>query len=157
MDYNLDQRKIPMSDEPKEKTKQELIEELLAQPVLARLATANPKTLQPHVVPVWFAWDGKSLWISAFVSTRKVKDVQRNSRIAVLVEPKPGENKLQAVLLEGPAELISEPLSLVQEMSLNIYTRYMGPQGVLAAEPQSWSRDPENRIIKLIPERIMAW
>jgi nitroimidazol reductase NimA-like FMN-containing flavoprotein (pyridoxamine 5'-phosphate oxidase superfamily) len=146
-----------MSDEPKEKTKQELIEELLAQPVLARLATANPKNLQPHVVPVWFAWDGKSIWISAFISTRKVKEVQRNSRIAVLVEPKPGENKLQAVLLEGQAELISAPPSLVQEMSLSIYIRYLGPEGVLAAEPQSWSRDPENRLIKLTPERLISW
>ena len=39
--------------------KQALIEATLAQPVLARLATANPRSLQPHVVPVWFWWDGE--------------------------------------------------------------------------------------------------
>ena len=67
--------------------KEQHVQALLAEPVLARLATANPKTLQPHVVPVWFLWDGSSLWISAFVSTRKVKDLLKNPRCAVLIEP----------------------------------------------------------------------
>ena len=50
---------------------------------LDRLATANPRTLQPHVVPVWFWWDGTSLWISAFSSTRKVKELleRRHARL----------------------------------------------------------------------------
>lgn len=138
--------------------KEHLAQALLAEPVLARLATANPKTLQPHVVPVWFLWDGDSLWISAFVSTRKVKDLLKNPRCAVLIEPaQPQGSPLQAVLLEGAVELIAEPASLIAEMSERIYTRYMGPEGVLAPEPQSWKQDPENRLIKLTPERRMVW
>jgi nitroimidazol reductase NimA-like FMN-containing flavoprotein (pyridoxamine 5'-phosphate oxidase superfamily) len=145
-----------MSTPPVEPSKSELIEALLNEVVLARLATADPRTLQPHVVPVWFLWDGTSLWISSFVSTRKLKELQRNARCAVLVEPKePG--KLQAVLLEGAAELIEEPRELVRTKSVEIYTRYLGPQGVQAADPQSWSRDPENRLIKLTPEKVIAW
>ena len=31
-----------------------------------------------HVVPVWFGWDGESIYISAFRSTRKVKELIRN-------------------------------------------------------------------------------
>ena len=50
-----------------------VIEMVLAEPVLARLATTDPKTMQPHVVPVWFMWDGASVWISSFVSTRKIR------------------------------------------------------------------------------------
>lgn len=146
-----------MSDDVQGKTKQELIVERLAEPLLARLATVNAKTLQPHIVLVWFAWDGTSIWISAFVSTRKVKDLLGNPRAAVLVEPKAEGSELQAVLLEGPVEVISAPSSLVQEMSLKIYTRYLGPEGVLAADPQSWARDAENRLIKLTPERVIAW
>ena len=45
------------------------IDAFLAEAILARLATANPKTCQPHAVPVWFLWDGESAWISAFTST----------------------------------------------------------------------------------------
>lgn len=146
-----------MAEEAQEKSKQELIETLLAQPVLARLATVNPKTLQPHVVPLWFMWDGKTAWISSFVSTRKVKELKRSPRCALLVEPKEAGFKLQAVLLEGPAELIVEPRSLVEEMALRIYTHYLGEEGIKAAEPQSWARDPEGLLIKLTPERVIAW
>ena len=137
---------------------EQLAQALLTEPVLARLATANPKTLQPHVVPVWFLWDGSSVWISAFVSTRKVKDLLKNPRCAVLIEPVLLQgNPLQAVLLEGTAELIHEPASLVAEMSERIYAKYMGPEGVLAPEPQSWKQDPENRLVRLTPERRMVW
>jgi nitroimidazol reductase NimA-like FMN-containing flavoprotein (pyridoxamine 5'-phosphate oxidase superfamily) len=145
-----------MAEAPKP-DKKALIEALLAETVLARLATTNPKTLQPHVVPVWFAWDGESIWISSFVSTRKVRELKSNPRGAVLIEPKQEGGKLQAVLLEGPVELVSQPRELVREMASRIYIRYLGPEGVLAPEPQSWLNDPENLLIKLTPARVLAW
>lgn len=146
-----------MTDDGKEKTKQELIDELLAQPLLARLATTHAKTLQPHIVIVWFLWDGTSAWVSAFSSTRKVKDLLSNPHAALLVEPKQEGHKLQAVLLEGPVEVISQPADFVASQALKIYAHYLGPEGVLASEPQSWAVDPENRLIKLTPERIFSW
>jgi len=136
--------------------KKEFIEDLLAQPVLARLATSNIKTGQPHVVPVWFLWDGTCIWISAFSSTRKMRDLANNPRASVLIEPKETD-KLQGVLFEGPVELISQPPELVVELSVRIYVHYLGVEGAQAAEPQSWANDPENRIIKLTPRHIAAW
>jgi len=136
--------------------KKEAIEALLAQPVLARLATANPDTLQPHVTPVWFHWDGEAIWISAFSSTRKARDLAKNPRAAVLIEPE-GPSDVQAALFEGPVELIEEPRALVSEMSRRIYVHYMGEEGAQGAEPRSWAVDPENRLIKMIPTKIYAW
>ena len=136
--------------------KQAQIEALLTgEPVLARLATANPRTLQPHVTPVWFLWDGTSLWISAFISTRKPKDVSRNRKIAVLIEPKDPQD-LQAVLLEGPCEFLEEPRDVVAEMSLKIYERYVGADKITDTE-RSWTVDPENRLIKLTPQKTYTW
>lgn len=132
------------------------VKALLSEPVLARLGTCNSLTLQPHVVPVWFEWDGEALYISAFQSTRKVRDIEKSTRISVLIDTdRPGE-PARAVLLEGSAELLSDP-ALIAPLATSIYTRYMGPEGVLTAEPQSWISDPENRIIKLIPEKAFAW
>ena len=136
--------------------KKESIEALLKLPVLARLATANGKTGQPHVVPVWFLWDGVSLWISAFSSTRKVRDLLGNAKCAVLIEPKEPDG-LEAVLFEGRADVIDQPRHLVCDMSIRIYTRYMGSEGVQASEPQSWAVDPENRLVRLTPKHIYAW
>jgi nitroimidazol reductase NimA-like FMN-containing flavoprotein (pyridoxamine 5'-phosphate oxidase superfamily) len=129
---------------------------LLDQPVLARLATAQGKSLQPHVVPVWFLWDGDNLWISVFSSTRKLKDLLSNPQCAVLIEPRDVDG-LQAVLFEGRADVLAEPRRLVRDISLRIYTRYMGEEGVKDAEPQSWANDPENRLIRLAPSKVFAW
>lgn len=137
-----------------EQQKQKLVEVTLAQPVLARLATANPRTLQPHVVPVWFWWDGEAVWISAFNSTRKVKDLQKNLRCAVLVEPKEETPGLRGVLFEGPAELIAQPDPRVAQVAAVIYERYVGAEGMKAADVQSWLVDAENTIVHLIPEKM---
>ena len=134
-----------------------LIEGVLAEPVLARLATTNPKTMQPHVVPVWFMWDGESVWISSFISTRKIRELQHNPQGAVLIESKQEGGKLTAVLLEGTVELVKEPRPLVSEIASRIYVRYLGPEGVKDPEPQSWLNDPENLLIKLTPKRIISW
>jgi hypothetical protein len=97
------------------------------------------------------------LWISAFASTRKVRDLRRNPRCSVLIEPYESDVKPQAILLEGAAELITDPRELVREKSIWIYTRYLGLEGVLAKDPQSWSRDPENTIVRLKPEKVFSW
>jgi nitroimidazol reductase NimA-like FMN-containing flavoprotein (pyridoxamine 5'-phosphate oxidase superfamily) len=133
--------------------------DILSRPHLARLATAAPENMQPHVVPVWFLWDGESLWISAFASTRKVKEVARNQRISVVVDGggPPEDVPGWGVLMEGIAELISSPVEFVAEMSTHIYTRYLGLEGVLEAEPQSWIHDEENRLIRLKPDFIHIW
>jgi nitroimidazol reductase NimA-like FMN-containing flavoprotein (pyridoxamine 5'-phosphate oxidase superfamily) len=138
--------------------KQSQIDALLSQPVLARLATSDLATGQPHVVPVWFLWDGETLWISAFTSTLKVKILRNNPRAAVLIEPDAAHpNPLQAVLLQGKAEIIAEPRDFVSRQAIAIYSLYMGEEGAQAEEPQSWAYDPENIILSIRPDKIISW
>jgi nitroimidazol reductase NimA-like FMN-containing flavoprotein (pyridoxamine 5'-phosphate oxidase superfamily) len=132
---------------------QEWVKEFLARPLIARLGTANPKNVQPHVTPVWFEWDGECLYISAFISTRKGKEVTANPRISVLIDV---DNPTFAVLLEGVAEVLTEPVE-VAKRSERIYTRYVGEKDVKGDPYQSWAHDPENRIIKLRPARAHVW
>jgi general stress protein 26 len=137
------------------------INAFLENPLLARLSTAvpvrtDPGFSQPHTVPVWYLWDGTSLWISAFQSTRKVKEVKRNAYIAVLVDVEKAIDGITAVLMEGRSDLILESAT-VQQMSQEIYTHYMGEEGVKDDAPQSWIVDPENSIIRLTPQKIFSW
>jgi PPOX class probable F420-dependent enzyme len=133
-----------------------VVSDFLAGPHLARLATCNPQSLQPHVVPVWYEWDGESVWISSFRSTRKVREIGLNPRISLVVDDTDRDGAAPGVLFEGRAELITDP-TLGVERGTRIYTRYLGPQGVLEAEPQSWLHDPEHLLIRLKPERVYAW
>lgn len=136
------------------------LDDYLKLDLLARIATAvpsreDPSFFQPHLTPVWFEWDGESLYISAFTSTRKVKEVRANPYIAVLIDVKDAIEGVTAILMEGKSEWIDES-GFVQEMSRIIYTKYMG-DGVNDAAPQSWIVDPENSIIKLTPRKIYTW
>lgn len=144
-----------MDHQVNEITSQDWVQELLSRPILARLATADLRSGQPHVVPVWFEWDGGCLWISSFCSTRKNREIQRNPRVAVAIDESHGPNSMEAVLFEGWAEIIADP-KVVIPRSTRIYTRYLGEDGVKEPDPASWIVDPENRIICVHPEKVFA-
>lgn len=138
---------------PEEKI--QFIDHFLNLPLIARLATSDEQG-QPHVVPVWFGWDGKTLWISSYSNTRKVKDLQQNPRISVVIDIEEN-HETKAVVLEGSAELIEQPRDFLKQQFLWIYKRYMGEDGVKEEQPQEWIEDAHNLLIKLTPSRIMTW
>ncbi|MBN1875262.1 MAG: pyridoxamine 5'-phosphate oxidase family protein [Anaerolineae bacterium] len=133
------------------------LDAFLAGPLLARFATASATTLQPHVVPVWYLWDNSTLWISSYESTRKIGELQGNPKCAVIIDVAESQHGVSAVLFEGEAEILRGPRAFVEEMATRIYTRYLGPEGVLASDPQSWIYSPENLIIKLVPQFLKMW
>jgi PPOX class probable F420-dependent enzyme len=145
-----------MKQEDFEKLNQPWVKDFLAEPYLARLGTADPKTAQPHVTPVWFEWDGECVYISAFISTRKAREVERNPRISVLIDIAVKDGPTQAVLFEGRAQFLSDPAQ-VAPLASRIYKKYVGQEGLQAEDVSSWIVDPENRIIKLSPEKVFIW
>jgi len=136
--------------------KKKYIDKFLEEPLIARMATAGPGG-HPHVVPVWYAWDGESIWISSFSSTRKIAELEQNPGISICIDVAGGNGTAKGVVLEGTAKLIKEPRSLVRSKSLWIYKRYLGEEGVLEKEPQSWISDPLNLLVRLTPEDVFTW
>lgn len=132
------------------------VQALLDAPLLARLATANARTNQPHVVPVWFEWDGEAMWISSFNSTRKMRDLEGNPLVSVVIDIAEGGENARGIVLEGAAEVVSDP-GVVVPRSISIYERYLGVDSARAPEPASWVVDPDNRVIKLTPMRVYTW
>lgn len=128
----------------------------LARPLLGRLATASPDG-QPHVVPVWFLFEDGFIWVSAFQSTRKVIDLERNPKCAIVIDIEQGQEALSAVAIEGQAELIRASFQEVRQRAQRIYAKYLGPEGVLARDPQEWLDSPENLLIKITPTRVKTW
>ncbi len=134
----------------------ESINKFLELVLICRIATVDSQGY-PHVVPGWYGWDGESLWISAFRSTRKVRNIRYTPMISVAIDTTTNHLDNRAVVLEGKAELVERPRDFLREKTTWIYSRYLGTEGVLKEEPQSWIDDDENLLIKLTPERIKSW
>ena len=65
------------------------------------LATAS-RDGHPHVVPVWFWWDGESFLIYA-VPGQKVRDIQANSNVALQLNTDPVGDDV--VRIDGAAKV----------------------------------------------------
>jgi len=139
------------------KMNKEAMDAALQGPHLARLATADPITHQPHVVPVWYGWDGQSMWVSSYSNTRKIKELKTNPMCAIIVDIADEDGSTWGILMEGEVELVTGPKDWLREKIIWVYTRYLGPEGVLAHDPQEWVYDPHNLLIKLSPQKIMTW
>ena len=142
-----------MANDPTITLSEQWVKEFLQRPILARLGTANPQNNQPHVTPVWFEWDGEYVYISAFMNTRKGREVQKNARISVLVDV---NEPTEAVLFEGIAEILEDP-KVVIPRSESIYARYVGISEIKKDPYAGWAADKENRIIRLKPEKAFTW
>lgn len=145
-----------MNDNPFRNLQKMSVKRFLDEPHLARLATCNPKTMQPHVVPVWYEWDGRWVWISSFRSTCKIKEILKNERVALVVDTAPDNDTNMGVMFEGPVELVGDPPSGIRQ-GTSIYARYLGMSGAQAPTPQSWLHDPEHVLIKLTPDWVHVW
>lgn len=125
----------------------------LNQPHIARLASCEPDSAQPHVVPVWYEWDGEIIWVSTFRSTRKVRELRRNPRFSLVIDTDGRGELARGVLFEGHAEFIELPEECKQR-GFKIYARYLGEDGANELEPQSWLDDPEHLLLRLVPEKV---
>ena len=136
--------------------KKAFIDSFLEGAHIARLATSDREG-HPHVVPVWYAWDGESIWISSYSSTRKINNLEENKDVSVVIDVTGGEGETKAVLFEGKAVLVKEPRDLLRDKFYRIYKRYLGEIGVLEKSPQEWIEDPQNLLIYLKPEKVFTW
>jgi general stress protein 26 len=133
----------------------EEINQVLTQPLIARIATTG-KDMQPHVVPVWFWWDGESMYIETGINYCKARNLRENPKCAVIVDETKGGLRFWGIFMEGDVELITEPVDWVRDIVLRIYQNYLGAEGIEAPTPQMMI-NAEHVIIKFTPKKFVTW
>ena len=76
------------------------VDDFLAVERTCRVATTKSDG-RPHVVPLWFVWDGSSLWLNSVVRSQRWTDLTRDPRVAVVVDAGVAYNELRGVELSG--------------------------------------------------------
>ena len=99
-----------------------LADELLAAPLIAKLATFNADGTI-HLVPMWFAWEPPALLIPTSSRTRKCRNLARDPRATVMIDDSRGGLDLRGVTLVGEAEVVGGRGA--PEINRAIHLRYL--------------------------------
>jgi len=111
------------------------------------LATAGPAG-SPHAAPVWYLWDGAEIRISTPRTTQKVRDIERDPRVAFCVDDQVAGEYLT---LYGEAVIVAD--ERVAELTWPLLLAYMHPAEATAR----WERinaDGSRVVIVLRPASV---
>lgn len=106
----------------------------------------------PHVVPVWYMYSLKKIYIGTNTRTQKAKNIKKNNKVAFCVDV--GVNSpIYGVMGQGNANIILENIK-VKQIAKKILTRYFkSMQNKSAIE----LLDDTDCIIEIIPEKLSVW
>lgn len=132
---------------------------LMATARTLQVASLNP-TGWPHLVPMWFAVDDDGLIVfTTYGTSQKVRNLERDPRITVLLETGDAYNELRGVSIDGDAEIVRDPYVTFHTRAL-IGAKHEGaprpsmPADRTAALP-SWAS--KRVTIRVHPRRIRSW
>jgi PPOX class probable F420-dependent enzyme len=81
------------------------VEERLRNDPIIWLSSVRPDG-RPHIVPVSFLWDGKSILIFSQPHSQKIRNIRHNPNVMLALDDTKGGDDV--VMFEGKAELLNE-------------------------------------------------
>lgn len=125
-------------------------DERLRKETIIWLSTVRPDG-RPHLVPVWFLWDGSIVLIFSQPNTQKMRNLRQNTNVALALESN-GDGS-DVVTLEGKAELLthndvtSSHPAYIEKYGEDIKDLNLTPEAMM----QSYSQ-----AIRITPTRFMG-
>ena len=129
---------------------QEEIESFLKGSHIAKFGSFNEDGTI-HIAPLYYKYEDGQILLGTQVVSRKVKNVQRNNNVTVLIDTY--EQLPKGVLIYGKADLDHEDV-ITKRVSL--FENYMPPEQALGLA-QSLADRFEPVIIRVQPERITSY
>lgn len=130
------------------------LDRFLATERTARVATVD-RGGRPHVTPLWFVWDGQSMWFSSLVRSSRWAHLQERPDVAVVVDAGVEYDQLRGAELRGAVAVVGEiPREAVQDPRLDAV------EAAIAAKyhPEGpFTPDGRHAWLRLTPRRIVTW
>jgi len=127
-------------------------DEFLKKQKILRLATLDKKG-NTHVVPVWYLFNLKKLYIGTNSKTEKAKNVKDNSKVSFCVDVGINSPDIFGVMGRGDAELIVEK-TRVSKIEKTILLRYFKTLNNKSAKDLLEETDC---IIEITPKAYSVW
>jgi len=127
------------------------IDRMLRTETVVWLSTVCPDG-QPHLVPIWFSWDGATLLIASKPHAKKVTNLRANPAVMLaLGEP---DDDFDVGMIQGEAELVAEPAAAV--LPAAHLAKYRSQMAAIGLTPEEFLRT-YSQVIRIRPVRYLPW
>jgi PPOX class probable F420-dependent enzyme len=130
------------------------VDVFLAEERTCRVATVGGDG-RPHVVPLWFIWDGARLWLNSLTKSQRWADLMRDPRLAVVIDTGHDFHELRGVEINGAVEVVgdiprtSEPHPELAEPERLFARKYAGTDAFAPDGRHAW--------LRVTPEKLSSW
>jgi PPOX class probable F420-dependent enzyme len=115
------------------------------------LSTVRPDG-RPHLVPIWFWWDGASILIATKPQARKVANLRTTPDCMVAIGDA-GAN-FDVALIEARAELVETPTSDLLDAGL--FAKYRALMAEVGLTRATFER-LYSQVVRITPTRCLPW
>src|SRR5262245_3753287 len=127
------------------------IDRLLRSEPVVWMSTVRPDG-SPHLIPIWFSWDGEAILIASKPAAQKVRNLRENP-VVMLALGQPDED-FDVGLLEGRAELLDMPSS--ELLPASHLAKYRAPMAAIGLTPEEFLAT-YTQVIRITPTRYLPW
>ena len=127
-------------------------DEFLKSQKVLRLATVD-KNKKPHIVPVWYRYSRKKIYIGTNTKTQKAKNLKNNKHVSCCIDVGINAPNIYGVMIQGNANLILEntKVKTIAKKILSLYFK------TLKDKSAQELLDDTDCIIEIIPEKFTVW
>lgn len=127
------------------------IDRMLRTETVVWLSTVNPDGT-PHLVPVWFSWDGGAILIASKAHAKKVRNLRSNPSVMLaLGEP---DDDFDVGMVRGVAELLEEPAAAALPAAHLV--KYRTQMAAIGLTPEEFLRT-YSLVIRIRPTSFLPW
>jgi len=115
------------------------------------VSTVSPDG-SPHLVPIWFSWDGEAVLIASKPLAKKVRNLRDNPSVMLaLGEP---EDDFDVGMIQGVAELPVEPAA--ELLPASHLAKYRAQMAAIGLTPEEFL-GTYSQVIRIRPTKFLPW
>jgi PPOX class probable F420-dependent enzyme len=115
------------------------------------LSTVRPDG-SPHLVPIWFWWDGEALWVFSKPEAQKVRNLRVNQSVMLALGD--ADDDFDVGLVEGRAELLDRPAA--QVLPAAMVAKYADRLGAIGLDAAGFAATYK-QVIRIVPSAYLGW
>ena len=127
-------------------------DKFLREQKILRLTTIGKRN-SLHIVPVWYMYNAKKIFIGTNTKSQKAKNITKNNIVAFCVDTGVMSPDIYGVMGQGKAKLIKEK-SKVKQIGKKILLRYFKTIQNKSAQELL---DDTDCIIEITPKKYYSW